>query len=368
MQVLQPQLRLLFWETTVGCNLKCIHCRATALEGRAPDELNTDEALGFVGALAAFAKPILVLSGGEPLYRPDIFRIAEFATEKGLKVARATNGTLVGAETARKTREAGIRRVSISLDGADAKTHDQFRGFPGSFDRALEGAWHLRQEKVSLQLNTTVARHNADQLPRVMEMAEEMGADALHLFLLVPVGCGLEIAGEQQIPAEEYERILNWFYEQSRHTRMELKATCAPHYYRIIRQRAREEGRKVTPKADGMAAMTRGCLAGSGVCFLSHKGEVFPCGYLPVRAGSIREQGIEEIWNSAQVFKEMRDPGLLEGRCGLCEYRMVCGGCRARAFGQTGNYLGEEPFCLYEPPAGARKKASREDASPVGQI
>ena len=368
MHASKNELRLLFWETTVGCNLKCVHCRASAQEGRAPDELTTEEALDFIEELAAFAQPILVLSGGEPLYRPDIFRVAEFATWRGLKVAMATNGTLVDAEVARRIKASGVRRVSISLDGADAETHDRFRGMPGAFDRALEGAGHLRREGVSLQFNTTVSQHNAEQLSRVMDLAERMGADALHLFLLVPVGCGLEIADEQQVPAEDYERILNWFYDQSRRTRMELKATCAPHYYRIIRQRAREEGRKVTPKADGMAAMTRGCLAGSGVCFLSHKGEVFPCGYLPVRAGSIREQGIEEIWNSAQVFKEMRDPGLLEGRCGLCEYRMVCGGCRARAFGQTGNYLGEEPFCLYEPPAGARKKASREDASPVGQI
>lgn len=333
----------------MGCNLKCVHCRASAQVGRSPEELTTEEALDFVEELASFSHPILVLSGGEPLYRPDIFRIAEFASWRGLKVAMATNGTLVDEEMARRIRMSGVRRVSISLDGADAETHDAFRGLPGAFEKALEGARHLRQEGVSLQVNTTVSQHNADQLPKVMALAEDMGADALHLFLLVPVGCGLEISEEQQVPAEAYERILNWFYDQSRVTRMELKATCAPHYYRIMRQRAREEGRKVTPQTDGMAAMTKGCLAGTGVCFLSYRGEVYPCGYLPIKAGSVREQGIEEIWKASPVFQTLRDPGELEGKCGVCEYRMVCGGCRARAFGETGDYLGEEPFCLYEP-------------------
>ena len=342
-------LRLLFWETTVGCNLKCIHCRAAAEPGRSPDELSTEEALGFVDDLAAFTKPILILSGGEPLYRPDIFDIASHATKKDLRVALATNGTLVDAATAGKIHRAGIRRVSISIDGIDPKTHDAFRGIEGAFDSALAGGRHLRERGVEIQFNTTVTRHNIDDLPQIMELAEGEGAVALHIFLLVPVGCGLEVTAEEQISDAEYERVLNWFYDASRRSEMEMRATCAPHYYRIIRQRAREEGRKLTPKTDGMAAMTKGCLAGSGVCFVSYRGDVMPCGYFPVKAGNIRDQSIGEIWKTSGLFEELRDADSLEGKCGVCEYRMVCGGCRARAYGETGNYLGEEPFCLYEP-------------------
>ena len=342
-------LRLLFWETTVGCNLKCMHCRAVAEPGRSPEELTTEEARGFVDDLASFSNPILILSGGEPLYRPDILEIASYASEKEVRVALATNGTLVDGGMAKRIHEAGVQRASISIDGIDAKTHDAFRGADGAFETALEGARHLRRSGVEVQFNTTVTRHNIDELPQIVAMAEREGAKALHIFLLVPVGCGLEVSEEQQISDEEYERVLNWYYEASRKTRMEMRATCAPHYYRIIRQRAREEGRKVTPKTDGMAAMTKGCLAGSAVCFVSYKGDVMPCGYFPVPAGNVRQQSIKEIWETSELFDELRNPDILEGKCGVCEYRMVCGGCRARAYGETGNYLEEEPFCVYEP-------------------
>ena len=245
--------------------------------------------------------------------------------------------------------------MSISIDGTQAETHDAFRGVAGAYRAALEGARHLRRSGVDIQFNTTVTRHNLDELSEIVALAEREGAVALHLFLLVPVGCGLEVADEQQIAPEEYERVLNWLYDASRRTKMEMRATCAPHYYRIIRQRARQEGRKVTPQTDGMAAMTKGCLAGTSVCFVSHRGEVFPCGYFPVSAGNIREQPLREIWEASPLFGELRTPDLLEGKCGMCEYRMVCGGCRARAYGETGSYLKEEPFCAYEPRTAARK-------------
>lgn len=360
-------LRLLFWETTVGCNLKCMHCRAVAEPGRSPEELSTEEALAFVDDLAGFSNPILILSGGEPLYRPDILEIASHATGKGVRVALATNGTLVDEPMARAIRSAGIKRASISIDGTDAKTHDAFRGVNGAFDAALNGARRLRANEVEVQFNTTVTRHNIDDLPEIVALAEREGAKALHIFLLVPVGCGLEVSDAQQISDVEYERVLNWFYDASRKTRMEMRATCAPHYYRIIRQRAREEGRKVTPKTDGMAAMTKGCLAGTAVCFVSYKGDVLPCGYFPVRAGNVREQSIKEIWETSELFDELRNPELLEGKCGVCEYRMVCGGCRARAYGETGNYLGEEPFCVYEPQMKPPKAARGSRPEPAAE-
>ena len=229
--------RLIFWEVTKGCNLRCIHCRATATELMSPNDLPTEKALDIISQIADFGNPILVLSGGEPLYRADIFELAKYGTSRGLRVALATNGTLVTKDVAQKIKDAGIKRVSISLDGSDATTHDTFRGIPGAFDAAIYGMKNLQALGVSVQINTTIARHNAHQLPAVLDLARSLGADALHTFLLVPVGCGVDIAAEQMVPPEEYEQMLNWFYDQSLEGGIELKATCAPHYFRVARQR-----------------------------------------------------------------------------------------------------------------------------------
>lgn len=377
--------RLIFWEVTKGCNLRCIHCRATATELSSPLDLPTAKALNVIEQVSQYAKPILVLSGGEPLFRADIFELARFATDRGLRVALATNGTLVTEEVARKIVDAGVRRVSISLDGANAATHDAFRGIPGAFAAALKGFRNLQELGMSLQINMTIARHNAQQLPEVLELAKSIGADALHTFLLVPVGCGVDIAAEQMVPAEEYEQILNWFYDRSQEGEIELKATCAPHYFRVMRQRRAAERRASSassPRPDtraigpteitmpgstgvalhphaakaaakghpeGLHATTKGCLAGTGVCFISHQGEVYPCGYLPVLAGDLRRQSFAEIWENSAVFQQLRDPENLKGKCGRCEFRNICMGCRARAFAATGDFLDEEPFCIYEP-------------------
>ncbi|MBN2290192.1 MAG: radical SAM protein, partial [Candidatus Glassbacteria bacterium] len=281
-------LRLLFWETTAGCNLSCRHCRRldTGSSGLAPGDMDTASCLALVDSVAAFARPILVLSGGEPLIRPDIYEIAAHAAGRGLPVALATNGTLVDEAAAGKIVAAGVRRVSISFDGATPEVHDAFRMLPGSFGKAASGFRALKARGMSMQVNCTVARHNEHQLDQVVELARDLGADALHFFMLVPVGCGVEINEDQQLSPERYEEVLNWIYDRSlAHPELQLKATCAPHYFRVVyqrgggkqlRQRARDRGEH------GMQAMTRGCLAGSAVCFVSHTGEVFPCGYLPV--------------------------------------------------------------------------------------
>ena len=363
--------RLVFWETTAGCNLACIHCRRVTVADRLlPQDLSTAEAFDLVDQIAAFARPILVLSGGEPLFRSDIYDIAAHAHAAGLIVALATNGTLIDAEAARRIRDSGIRRASVSFDGPDAATHDLFRG-PGAFARSLQGMEHLRSAGVPYQINTTVARHNVDRMPETLRLAKDLGASALHLFLLVPVGCGAEIAGDQQITPAEYEAVLHWLYEAEFEGGIELKATCAPHYFRIMHQQRAAERRAGIVRerpgshhrqvhagaagsnghgADAMHAMTRGCLAGTGVCFVSHRGEVFPCGYLPLEAGSIRRQPFRDIWEASPLFASLRDTDLLGGKCGVCEFKKVCSGCRARAYGMNGQYLGEEPYCTYEPP------------------
>jgi radical SAM protein with 4Fe4S-binding SPASM domain len=306
-----------------------------------------------IDQIAEFAPLILVLSGGEPLWRRDVFDIAAHAASRNLRVALATNGTLVDEAMAERIKDAGIARVAVSLDGANRSTHDAFRGEAGAFEASVAGLKYLRALGVSTQINTSVARHNVDQLPAILELAKTLGVAAFHIFMLVPVGCGLSIAEEETIRGKEYEQVLNWLYDRTLDSGLELKATCAPHYYRILRQRraqTRSEGREVPELAShGMHATTRGCLAGSGVCFISHTGEVYPCGYLPVAAGDLKKERFRDIWDKSEVFAALRDPERLEGKCGLCEFRRVCLGCRARAYGMTRNYLAEEPFCIYQP-------------------
>jgi radical SAM additional 4Fe4S-binding domain len=410
--------RLIFWELTKGCNLRCIHCRASATELSSPSDLSTETAKKIIDQIAEVSKPILVLSGGEPLFRSDIFELARYGTEKGLRVALATNGTLVSKDVARQIVDSGVQRVAISLDGADEITHDTFRGIPGAFNAAIAGFRNLKNLGMSVQINTTVARHNAHQLPQVLDLARSIGADALHTFLLVPVGCGVDIAAEQMVPPEEYEKMLNWFYDRSLEGGIDLKATCAPHYFRVVRQRRAAEGHSAAaadrashatsepahsststiaptemtmPGSTGMElkpqgigkpvghsghpgghpsdmnAMTKGCLAGTAVCFLSHQGEVYPCGYLPALAGDLKKQTFADIWENSSVFHDLRDVNNLEGKCGCCEFRNVCMGCRARAYAASGNYLAEEPFCVYEPKSkhATTKSASADKSDPT---
>ncbi len=341
--------RLIFWELTKKCNLLCKHCRAEAENTDYSGELSLEQVRAVMDDIALVSKPILILTGGEPLFRPDIFDISASAKEKGFMTALATNGTLVDDKTAAAIRESGIRRVSISIDGHDAETHDSFRGIQGSFDAALRGAACLKSAGVSYQFNTTITRRNVDQIQDIMDFAVKNGADALHIFMLVPVGCGVEIADTDMISAEKYEEVLSWFYDKAKTSPLEFKATCAPHYYRVIRQKAAAEGRKLSLEKDGMAAMTRGCLAGSGVCFISNTGTVQPCGYLPVSAGNVLETPFKKIWEESDLFLKLRNPNLLEGKCGECGYRAVCGGCRARAYYASGGLLDEEPYCVYKP-------------------
>ncbi len=341
--------RLIFWELTKRCNLKCKHCRAEADDISFAGEMGTDEIKKIIDDITSFVKPILVLTGGEPLYRTDIFDIAEYAGEKGVRLALATNGTLIDKEIATKIKSSGFDRVSISIDGKDAASHDGFRGITGSFDYALGGAGYLKEADVDFQFNTTIAKRNVDEIEDIIKLSEEMGAKALHIFMLVPVGCGVELAETEMLSKDKYEEILAWLYDRMKKTSMEFKATCAPPYYRIIRQKAKEEGRKITIETDGMAAMTRGCLAGSGVCFISHRGDVQPCGYLPLVAGNVNETSFQDIWEKSALFNELRDLDNLKGKCGLCEYKMFCAGCRARAYYESGDHLAEEPYCVYIP-------------------
>ncbi len=342
------QLRLVAWEITRSCNLNCVHCRAAAERGPYPGELSTARCLKLLEEIRQIGSPIVILTGGEPLLRKDVFDLAEYGTKLGLRMVMATNGTLLDSSVIRKMKESGIKRVSISLDGPSGQTHDAFRKVQGSFDAAITGIHLLKDEGMEYQINTTITRHNAHLAGDILQLAVDLSAAAHHLFLLVPTGRAREMV-DQEIEAAEYEKLLHWFYRMRSKVNIHLKATCAPHYYRILRQEARIKGEKVTFASYGLDAVTRGCLGGTAFCFVSHDGIVQPCGYLELECGNVREDTFEEVWQDSEIFRKLRDFSLYKGKCGRCEFIRVCGGCRARAFEATGDFLAEEPLCAHEP-------------------
>jgi AdoMet-dependent heme synthase len=343
-----PELRMVAWEVTRSCNLACVHCRASAEFGPYPGELSTQECLKVIDEIASFSKPVIILTGGEPLLRSDIFDLARHGTARGLRMVMATNGTLITDQAVEEMKSSGIQRVSISLDGPDAESHDAFRKVKGSFEGSLRGIEMLKKGGIEFQINTTITQVNLHQVPEILRFAVQAGAAAHHIFLLVPTGRGKDLK-DQEISGLEYEKTLHWFYEQRDRVPLQLKATCAPHYYRILRQRAKKEGKKITPKEYGLDAMTRGCLGGISFCFISHVGQVQPCGYLELDCGHVRETPFPEIWADSEAFRKLRNTDGYGGKCGRCEFRKVCGGCRARAYETSGDYMAEEPYCIYEP-------------------
>ena len=344
----QATLRLVAWEITRNCNLACVHCRASATMGPYAGELDTEACLNLLDQIKETGDPIVILTGGEPLLRPDIFEIARYGTDKGLRMVMAPNGTLLTANIAKKLVESGIQRISISIDGATSRSHDRFRGVNGAFDRALRGIQFAKDAGLEFQINTTISKTNLDEIQQIQDLAVALGAVAHHIFLLVPTGRGKYIV-DQEIDAEAYEKTLNWFYDQRKKTPLQLKATCAPHYYRILRQRAAVDGEKVTFQTHGLDAVTRGCLGGIGFCFISNTGIVQPCGFLNLECGNVTRQPFSDIWRHSDVFLKLRDYDALTGKCGVCHYKKVCGGCRARAFEASGDFMAEEPLCSYIP-------------------
>jgi len=363
-------LRMLFWETTVRCNLACAHCRRLESNEAGVADLSTAEAEALIGQLGELgrrqgAMPVVVFSGGEPLCRGDLFDLVAAARQQGLICALATNGTMVNDAVARRIRDSGIDRVSVSLDGATAEVHDRMRQIPGAFDGAIAGIRRLGEQGVPFQINFTLTRQNAAQLADVHELAGSLGAVAVHIFILVPVGCGLTLAQTDMLSPQQYEQIMRDIYRLESDGPIQIKVTCGPHYQRVKREMRRETGdgpsqpshadatppAQAVPPSAGRTAHSamRGCLAGLGVLFVSHRGDVYPCGYLPVNCGNVLRQRLVDIWDKNEDLARMRDAAALEGKCGLCEYRRVCGGCRARAFAATGNYMAEEPFCAYVP-------------------
>ena len=347
--------KIVAWEITRSCNLACAHCRAAAHCEPYPGELTLKECRKVIDDIAAITDPILILTGGEPLMREDIWEIIDYAFERGLHPVIGTNGTLIDDECARKIAEHGIPRVSVSLDFPTAEGQDAFRGQEGAFGGTMEGIRNLRAHGVEVQVNSTITKMNNHLVDDLHQMALDAGAVAFHPFLLVPTGRGEDLVDVELSP-QEYEEVLTWAYRKQKCSPMHFKPTDSPQYYRIMRQQAAAEGVKVTPETHGMEAMTRGCLGGISFVFISHVGDVQPCGYFDMQLGNVRERSFEDIWTNSPVFDDLRHYDRLKGKCGNCEFKGVCGGCRARALAATGDYLAEEPYCAYLPKKHARQQ------------
>ncbi len=344
--------RLISWNTTFKCNLRCAHCYIDAQQRVDDRALTTEEGRRLIEQIAEVGKPILILSGGEPLMRDDIFQLARWGTEKGLKVVMGTNGTLITDIIAEKLRKAGISKIAVSLDSANPEKHDRFRGLRGSWEAAVRGIKASLRHGIDLQVNTTVTKDNYGEIEDILNLAQELGASDFHLFFLVPTGRGREL---EDLSPVEYEKMIRKLLGKKGGYSFEVKPTCAPQFMRIAKQEGLE-----------LKRWGRGCIAGLWYCRIYPTGEVTPCPYLPVEAGNVRRESFKDIWFHSEVFKKLRNFDNLKGKCGVCDYRDICGGCRARAYGLTrdftdvcgglraptgleGDYLAEEPWCVYQP-------------------
>ncbi len=361
--IIEPGLHLVAWEITRRCNLFCAHCRASSEDEQYEDELSIQECYQLVDEIIKVGKPILILTGGEPLARPDVLQIARYGVGKGLRVVMGTNGTLLSREMAYELKKVPVSRLAVSLDFPTPELQDEFRGKPGAYQEALDGIANAREAGIEIQINSTITKLNATYLADLLELSLKVGAVALHPFMLVPTGRGKSLASQELSP-QQYEETLNWIYDRQAELgdRIFFKPTDAPHYMRILKQRQSEAPRSKnagsTSAHHPMQTITRGCLAGTGFCFISHRGNVQGCGYLDVAAGNVRNQPFSEIWAEAPLFRQLRDLSNIKGKCGGCEYKRICGGCRARAYEATGDYLEAEPYCVYNPRQ--REKLARD--------
>ncbi|HIE13074.1 MAG TPA: putative heme d1 biosynthesis radical SAM protein NirJ2 [Desulfotomaculum sp.] len=320
------------WNTTNECNLKCAHCYRDAGAKKA-EELSAEEGRVLIDEIARAGFKIMIFSGGEPIMREDLYELVSYARERGLRPVLGTNGTLITPDVARRLKEAGVMAAGISLDSMDRKAHDDLRGVQGSWEAAVDGMRACRESGVGFQVHTTVMDFNYGEVEDITDFALSIGAQAHHVFFLVPTGRAADIA-EASIKAEQYERLLRRLLEKQKQVPLEIKPTCAPQFLRI----AKQMGIKTR--------FTRGCLAGLSYCLINPVGIVQACAYLDIPAGSVRETPFSTIWREADVFARLRTREYT-GRCGRCEYNDVCGGCRARALFYYGDYMGEEPWCLY---------------------
>lgn len=341
------------WEVTRACAYTCIHCRANAIPQRDPRELDTAEAKHLIDRLAEFGnQPILIFTGGDPMMRRDLNELIAYASGRGLRCSLTPTATaLPTQERLEQVRQAGIRRIALSLDAPRPEVHDAFRQVSGSWQRTMDILHRAHQVGLSVQVNTTVARHNVDILHEMVPFIQEVGAVQWSVFFLVPTG---RAQAEKMISPAQHEQVFNWLYDLAQTAPFDIKATAAPMYRRVAieRKRAAQQGAAVTFQGagfryeDGLNRPTKGVNDGNGFLFISHIGEIQPSGFLPVTAGNVRMDDIVEVYRQHPIFRALRNPDGYKGPCGVCEYRQVCGGQRGRAYGLTGDYLESDPACV----------------------
>jgi radical SAM protein len=347
---------IVIWETTQACDLACVHCRACAQPVRSALELSTVEAKRLIDEVAELAAPVFVLTGGDPLKRPDIFELVQYASDHSVRISLTPSATpLLTREAIIGLKESGLARLAISLDGPTAEIHDKFRRVAGSYDWTLNAVRWAREIGLPVQINTTITRHNLQYLDSMIALLETLDIVLWSVFFLVPTGRGSSI---DLISAEEFEQVFERLYQTSLRVGFDIKSTEAQHYRRFLLQRRTEEKRKGnrnlppmlgTSTPDGIGRAPRGINDGKGFVFVSHLGEVFPSGFLPVSAGNVRNQSLTEIYRHSPLFVGLRDTANLNGKCGVCEFREVCGGSRARSYALTGDMFAEEPCCVWQP-------------------
>ncbi len=337
---------LVIWEASQACDLACVHCRASAMSERNPAELTTAEGFKLLEEIRGFGNPLMVFTGGDPLKRPDIYDLLRHSVSLGLRTNVTPSATPLLTPTAiDRFKACGVSRMAISLDGPDAETHDSFRGVPGTFDQAMAALRHAQSIGLDTQLQTTVTRRNSNKLARVAELAGSVGVRMWSLFFLLVTGRAL---ANDDLTAEEYEKVFEFLYNISLVAPFEVKTTEGMHYRRYLAQRIKAGGRAEN-KGGGVLFRTAGVSDGKGFVFVSHTGEIFPSGFLPVSAGNVRRDSLVEVYRNSSLFQTLRDPASHEGKCGFCEYRNLCGGSRSRAYALTGNYLAADPRCVYQP-------------------
>lgn len=347
------------WEVTRACAFACKHCRADAQHQPDPRELSTQEGFDLIDRLAEFGSPILIFTGGDPMMRRDLFDLIAYATEKGLRCSLTPTATaLPTPERLVRAKDAGIRRIALSLDAPTPDVHDEFRQVTGSWERTMRILHNAREVGLSVQINTTVTRFNVDDLPAMVPFVEEVQAVQWSVFFLVPTGRAQE---KWMISPQQHEDVFHWLYGLSKQAPFDIKATAAPMYRRVAIERKKAEAVGDQPitfqgagfqYADGLNRPRKGVNDGNGFLFISHLGQIMPSGFLPIDCGNVREQDIVSVYRSHPVFQDLRDYTRLKGKCQVCEYREVCGGQRGRAYGITGDYMNSDPACAYEPLAG----------------
>jgi AdoMet-dependent heme synthase len=340
------------WNVTRKCNLKCSHCYINASKEKLQNELTTEEGKQLIDQISKVSRPLLILSGGEPLLRNDIYELIRYGAGKGFRMGLGSNGSLLDNNVAKKLAEAGTKTVSISLDSSVPEKHDEFRGVDGSWSKAIEAVRALKKNGILVQVNTTVTQQNHSDIDNIMSLIEKLGVENFHLFFLVPTGRGVKIA---DISPEMYEDMIKSTFAKTARHKLNVRPSCAPQFMRIAKDMNLD-----------MRQWIRGCLAGLYYCRVYPNGDVTPCPYLPIKLGNIREKAFSQIWFNSPIMKDLRDFGQLKGKCGFCEYRKLCGGCRARAYGLSsdfvdycgdlqepaglkGDYLKEDPWCLHHP-------------------